>query len=222
MRFGLNMLVLLALAASPAFGQDPPPRNASNEYSLNLMVVGSKRYEFEGGAAARNDGGAGIGLTLARNLSNHFAVAAEASVSQFDYRASVVPGTGNAGARFDTEGTMEMFALRLYATWYLLSGPVAPFLTGGAGVNFLDPEFDANPPADACWVYPWYGQVCGARAPQTTLARLGYSAAAGVRFELPRNQGFVRVLAGGEWIDLSEASGTVGYFQLRADFGVRF
>lgn len=219
MRFGLAVFCLTAI---PTFAQDIAPRGGANEYSLNLMVVGSKRYAFEGGASARNDGGAGIGMSLARNLNDHFAVGADATLSQFDYRASVVPGAGNAGARFDTEGTMEMLALRLHATWYLLSGPVAPFVTGGAGVNFLDPEFEANAPADACWIYPWYGQVCGARAPTTTLTRPGYSAAAGVRFDLAQHRGFVRLLAGAEWIDLPEATGTVGYVQVRADFGVRF
>jgi len=40
-------------------------RAATNEWSLNLFVVGAKNYVFESGASARNDGGGGIGLTLA-------------------------------------------------------------------------------------------------------------------------------------------------------------
>ena len=72
MRLGVAVFLL---AAAPAFAQ---------EYSLNLMVVGPKRYAFEGGASARNDGGAGIGLSLVRNLNDHFAVGAEATLSQFE------------------------------------------------------------------------------------------------------------------------------------------
>ncbi|HEV3008487.1 MAG TPA: hypothetical protein VGX52_05580 [Burkholderiales bacterium] len=216
------VLAGLLVAAAPAFAQEIAPRGGSNEYSLNLLVVGSKRYAFEGGASARNDGGGGVGGSLVRNLNNYLAVGADLTFSQFDYRASVAPAAGNAGAGFDTDGNMETIALRLHATWYLLAGPVTPFLTAGVGATFLDPEFGSDPPANACWVYPWYGQVCGAGAPKTTLTRLGYGAGTGLRVDLPRNQGFIRVLVGAEWIDIPEALSTVGYVQLRADFGLRF
>lgn len=211
-----------ALVAQTAPAQDFTPRGATDEYSLNLLVVGSKRYAFEGGAAARNEGGAGIGASLARNLNNHLALGAEVTFSQFDYRASVAPGAGNAGAGYDVDGNMETIALRLQATWYLLSGRITPFLTGAVGVNFLDPEFAANAPANACWAYPWHGQVCSAAAPKTTLTRFAYGAAIGLRVDLPRKQGFIRALVGGEWIDFAEPSSTIGYAQLRADFGVTF
>ncbi len=212
------LTVLLALAAPHGLAQ----RGDTNEWSLSLLVVGSKNYEFEGGASARNDGGAGIGATLTRNLNDYFAVGADLTLGEFNYRARVVPGAGNAGAAFETSGSMEMGALRLHATWNLLARPVTPFLTAGAGVIFLDTNLEADPPANGCWIYPWHGQVCGATAPTTTLARLSYGAAAGLRFDLPQNQGFVRVMVGGEWIDIPEATSTVGWWQLRADFGIRF
>lgn len=212
----------LGLAALPGLGQDPAPRGRSNEYSVNLQAVGSKSYTFEGGAAARNDGGAGVSLSIARNLNDHFAIGAEAAWSAFNFRANVVPGAGNAAAGFESEGDTEMVAFRLHATWYLLSGPTTPFLTAGVGVTFFDPEFDNASPANACWIYPWYGQVCGAAPPENTLTRLGYTAGAGLRWDLPHDWGFLRVLAGGEWIHFSEASSPVGYVQLRADFGARF
>jgi hypothetical protein len=217
---------LLGLAALPAFAQDPAPRGRTNEYSVNLQAVGSKSYTFEGGATARNDGGAGVSLSIAHNLNNHFAIGAEAAWSAFNFRAGVTPGTGNAAASFESDGDTEMVAFRLHATWYLLSGPTTPFLTAGVGVTFFDPEFDRPPSADACWIYPWYGQVCGAAPPENTLTRLNYTAGAGLRWDLPREWaytgGFVRVLVGGEWIHFSEASSPVGYVQLRADFGARF
>ena len=42
-----------------AQAQDPAPRGRTNEFSMNLQVIGSKDYAFDGGATARNDGGAG-------------------------------------------------------------------------------------------------------------------------------------------------------------------
>jgi len=215
---GFVFASLIALGATQAMAQ----RGESNEWSLNLLVTGSGRYDFDGGAAARNDGGFGIGASLSRNLSNYLAVGADLTLGESDYRARIAPGTGNAGAAFDTSGRMETAALRLHATWYLLSGRVTPFLTGGAGVIFLDADIKSDPPANACWFYPWYGEVCGAAAPSTTLARLNYGAGLGVRVDLPERRGFIRAMLGGEWIELSEARGSVGYVQLRADFGLRF
>ena len=214
-------LALLAFVAMPAFGE-PAPRRGSNEYSLNLLVVGSKHYAFEGGATARNDGGAGIGLSIARNLNDYFAVGADATLSEFDSRGRVAAGTGNAGPGFDASGRMESAALRFHATYYLLARRLTPFVTAGLGVTFLDADLASDPPTNACWIYPWYGQVCSDKAPKTTLARLSYGAGAGLRLDLPGRQGFVRALVSGEGIEFAEARSPVGYVQLRADFGVRF
>ena len=98
---------------------------------------------------------------------------AEITLAEFNYRASIAPGAGNAGAGFDTPGDMESATLRVHATWNLLSGPVTPFVTAAVGVIFLDTNFRGDPPANACWVYPWYGQVCSDKAPRTTLTVKG-------------------------------------------------
>ena len=213
------MFFLFCVAATPAMAQ---LRADTNEWSLDLFVVGSKHYEFEGGASARNHGGGGIGLTLTRNLNDYLAVGVEATLSEFDYRAGVAPGAGNAAAGFQREGSMETAGLRFHATWNLLARAITPFLTAGAGVVFLDPNLESDPPANACWIYPWYGEVCGDKAPRSNLARFAYGVGAGVRYDLPRDLGFIRAFVGGEWIHFSEALSPVGYAQFRADFGLRF
>ena len=220
----MRRILFLALIAvsSGALGQHLP-RGGSDEWSLHLLaIVGSDTYAFDGGATARNDGGAGIGVSAARNLNNYFAIGLEATLAEFNYRASVAPGASNAGAGFEARGDMESLALRAHATWNLLSGPLTPFLSAAAGVIFLDPDFSGDPPANGCWVYPWHGQVCGDQAPHTTLTRFTYGAGAGLRYELAARQGFVRAYAGGEWIQLSESSSAVGYVVIRADFGLSF
>ena len=214
-----RLIWLLLVVAVPAWGQS---RGDTNEWSLNLFVVGTKHYSFESGASARNDGGAGIGISVARNLNNYLSVGIEGTLSEFNYRATVAPGAGNAGASFSSEGDMETAALRAHATWNLLARPLTPFLSASAGVIFLDTNLGAEPPANACWVYPWYGEVCGDKAPSNTLARFTYGIGAGLRYELPRQQGFLRAMVGAEWIDFREALSPVGYVQVRADFGLRF
>jgi hypothetical protein len=213
-------VLMLALAALPAFGQ--PIRGDSSEGGLQLFVVGSKNYSFEGGASARNDGGVGIGLFIARNLNDYFSIGLEGQVAQWDYRASVAPGAGNAGPGFDTTGSMETAAVRVNGTWNLLSRRWTPFLTAGAGAMFLDTNLDAAAPANACWIYPFYGQVCGAEVPRGTLTRFTYTAGLGLRADLVGKQGFIRAYFGGEWIAFSEATSTVGYVQARLDFGLQF
>ena len=68
-----KLLWLLALAA-PRWRS----RAGTDEWSLNLFVTGPRDYAFEGGAAARNDGGAGVGLTVTHNLNDYFAVGLKA------------------------------------------------------------------------------------------------------------------------------------------------
>jgi hypothetical protein len=212
-------ICLLLAFAGQSYAQS---RADTNEWSLNLFVVGTKHYAFEGGASARNDGGAGIGLTVARNLNNYFAIGVDASLSEFKYRATVAPGPGNGAASFATDGEMETAALRAHATWNLLARPVTPFLTANAGFIILDTNLGRDAPANACWIYPWYGEVCSDKAPKNNLTRFTYGLGAGLRFDLPRDQGFIRALVGGEWIVFSEALSAVGYVQFRADFGLRF
>jgi hypothetical protein len=217
------LLVLLALASAPAFSQAPPPRDNTNDISVHLLILGTGHYRFENGVDMRNDGGGGIGASVARNLNNHIAVGADLTFSAFGTRSHVTPGTDNPHGAFDVDGDVEMAAIRLHATWYLLSGPVTPFITGGVGANYVNPTFDSHPPVnDRCWNYPMYGEVCRDTSPTRPLLRLGYGAGAGVRVDLPRRQGFLRLMASGEWIEFSEATSTVGYVQVRADFGIAF
>jgi hypothetical protein len=218
----MKFLFLALMAFSTAAAAQAQTRGGSNEWSMHLLAIVGSTDEFEGGAAARNDGGLGVGFSVARNLNNHFAVGVEGTFAQVQYRATVAPGAGNAGAGFESRGTMETAALRAHATWNLLSGPVTPFLTAGAGVIFLDTDLMTDPPANACWFYPWHGQVCSDKAPQGALARLTYSAGTGLRIDLREKQGFVRAYVGGEWIEFSEALSPVATVQFRADFGLRF
>ena len=222
MRHLLMRLFLAMLLATAAGGALAGPRGDTSEWSLNLFVVGSNHYAFEGGASARSDTGAGFGFSVARNLNDYFAVGVEGSLATFSYRASIAPGSGNGGAGYETRGDMESATLRVHATWNLLARPLTPFVTAAAGVIFLEPDFGAQPPADACWAYPWYGEVCGARAPTSTLARFSYGAGAGLRFDFPGERGFIRAFVGGEWIEMPEAPSTLGYVTVRADFGLRF
>lgn len=219
--FFLLSLLLCAAFSSHGYSQQHP-RSGQREWSLQPHILGSRDYLFAGGAAARLDGGLGIGIGMAKNLNDYFAVGVDLSLSALDYRATVVPGSGNAGASFDSSGLLERATLRFSGTWYLLSSRTTPFLTGGLGATYLDPDLEAAPPASACWNYPWWGQFCGPQAPQHGLTRFSYALGAGLRHDLPRERGFWRALVSGEWIDWPGPPERLGNIEFRVDFGLKY
>ena len=211
---------LLLLVSIQAFPQGFS-RAGVREYSLQPHLLGSRSYDFEGGAKAQLDTGLGIGLGFAQHLNDYLAFGVDLTLASIDYRATVVPGAGNAGAAFDTGDVMERGTLRLHATWHLFAGRSTPFLTASVGVTHLDPDIEA-PPAGGCWIYPFWGQFCGVEPPTHGMTRLSYGAGAGWRFDLDGNRGFVRLLASAERIDWPAPPGALDNVELRADFGARF
>ena len=215
------VFALLALLAGSAFSQTPFSRAGLREYSLQPFLLGSRTYDFEGGAKAQLDTGLGIGLGVAHHWNDHLAFGYDIAIASVDYRATVVPGAGNAGPAFDTSDVMERATLRVNATWHLLAGPSTPFVTANVGVTHLDPDIQA-PPAGGCWIYPWWGQFCGAEPPTHGMTRLSYGGGAGWRFDLDRNRGSVRLLVSGEAIDWPGPPGPLRNVEFRADFAARF
>ena len=215
------VLVLIAFFAGNASCQTFS-RAGLREYSLQPQLFGSRSYAFPEGAAARVDGGVGIGLGFARHLNDYLAFGVDFAMGTLDYRATVTPGAGNSGAAFDSSGVMERASLRLHGTWHLFSGRSTPFLTAGIGATHLDPDLESAPPSAGCWNYPWWGRFCGAQPPTHGMTRLSAAAGAGWRFDLERERGFVRLLAGAEWIDWPGPPSTLRNVEFRADFGARF
>jgi hypothetical protein len=209
--------VVLTLVSVHSFAE---PRGGRDEWDLGFFATGSRHYAFEGGASARNHGGIGYGMTWSHNLNNHFRVGIEGTLSEFNYRATVAPGAGNSAAAFERDGSMTTAGLRARATWNLLAQPVTPFLTATAGLTFIETDLGANPPANACWVYPWYGEVCSDKTPNNPFYRFTYGIGSGLLLEWPT--GFFRATLGAEWIDFKEALSPVGYVTVRADVGLRF
>jgi hypothetical protein len=216
----LGSLLFLFLAGN-ALGQTHFSRAGLREYSLQPHLFGSRSYEFEGGARARVDGGYGIGLGFAHHFSDHLALGVDFTLAAVDYRATVVPGAGNAGAAFDQSATLERGTVRVNATWHLLASRSTPFVTANLGAVYLDPGV-LEPPAVACWSYPWWGAFCGAQSPSHGMTRLTYGAGAGWRWDLAGNRGFVRLLASAERIDWPGPPGSLDNVEVRADFGAPF
>ena len=220
MKFVFSLLLFAVAVQSEA---QTFSRAGMREYSLQPFVLGTKSYDFGVGASARTDSGIGIGLGFTQHLNDYLAVGVEFTLSEMEYRARVAPGAGNAAAAFDAEDVLERGTVKLHATWHFLRGPLTPFVTGAAGVTYMDPGADIVPPGPGCWVYPWWGQFCGERPPSHNFTRFTYGAGAGMRWDMGGNRGFLRLLASSEWIDWpDQPPGTLRTYELRADFGARF
>ena len=85
-------LLILALSACEALGQTGFSRTGLREYSLQPHLLGSRTYDFEGGASARLDSGLGIGLGYAQHLNDYLAFGIDIAIASIDYRATVTPG----------------------------------------------------------------------------------------------------------------------------------
>ena len=214
------LAALLCVMALPAAAQ-PFSRAGLREYSLQPHILGSRSYDFDGGAKAQLDTGLGIGLGIAQHWNDYLAFGFDLAVASVDYRATVVPGAGNAGSAFDSSDVMERATLRLNATWHLFARRATPFLTANVGVTHLDPDIQA-PAAAGCWIYPFWGQFCSAEPPRHGMTRLSYGAGVGWRVDLDRNRGSVRLLVSGESLDWPGQPGSLRNVELRADFGARF
>ncbi|MGQ0547824.1 MAG: hypothetical protein ACT4P3_21260 [Betaproteobacteria bacterium] len=217
------MRIFLTVLLFPAFVVEAQPysRAGLREYSLQPHVLGSRSYDFEGGSQAQLDTGLGIALGVAHHVNDYLAFGYDVALATVDYRATVTPGAGNAGAAFHSSDVMDRATLRLNATWHLLARRSTPFLTANVGVTHLDPDV-GPPPAAGCWIYPFWGQFCGAEPPTHGMTRLSAGAGAGWRFDLERNRGSVRLLVSGESIDWPGPPGALRNVELRADFGARF
>jgi opacity protein-like surface antigen len=221
MKVFVVFLLTTVIFSSTAFAE-PSGRAGRWEWSLQPFAIGSKTYDFEAGASARVDSGFGLGLGYAHNVNDYLALGVEGALATADYRAGVAPGAGNPNPAFTTTGILDLATVRLTATWNLLASRFTPFVTANAGATYLQPDLLTDPPAAGCWSYPWWGEVCGADAPTHGMTRFSWGAGAGLRLDLPREQGFLRALVSGETIDLPGPPGRARYVQFRADFGLKF
>jgi len=217
----LKHLALLALlvGSGPALAQSSS-RAGTYEFYLSPIFTDSKSFSFEGGTTARTDSGYGFGLGFARNFTSHLNAGVDLAWSEIYYRTTLQPAYGSGAASINSSGLIDTGTIRFHGTWNLLSAPLTPLVTAGAGWTHVYTDIPVGPPQNSCWYYPWWGPVCTSYIPTQNTTKFSWNVGAGVRWDI--GPYLVRGIVNSQYADSGGAQGSANFTQWRLDFGWRF
>jgi opacity protein-like surface antigen len=182
----------------------PGGRAGSWDFFMPLTYNPSTSWNGEGGSGVDLNATWGFGFGFGYNISDHFQMNGLFSWSARNYNATIVNATTGEATRFGN--TLYSSTFSLNGVFYLLEGDITPFVSGGAGITYLDTNIPTGLGGTACWWDPWYGYVCSSSYPTKTESDVSYNVGIGVRFDLNR-QFSLQPSYNKTWIDISRASG---------------
>jgi len=128
----------------------------------------------------------------------------------------------NAGQdEIGISGVMDTFNMAFNLDYYLTTGKVAPFITGGLGWGNVDSNIASGPPNTFCWWDPWWGYICGSDVPTYNEDSWFYSVGAGLRIDVGRNT-FLRGSYLERWVDIDSADGSPSFATFLFEFGFTY
>ncbi len=216
----IGAIVFVAVLAAAADAQQfttsrPGGRAGTWDFYLPLSFTDSKTFNGEGGSSLDVNGDWGFGFGFGYNFTDRFQLNGLFNWSSRSYDAKVVRPDGTTD-RYSN--WMETSTLSLNGVFYFLQGDIAPFVSGGVGITYVDTNIQNGPASGTCWWDPWWGYVCSSFVPTKTENAVSYSAGMGVRFDLNR-QFSLQPSYNKAWIDISKASGGMPDFDVwRLDF----
>jgi len=219
------MVVALVIAALGVFMPEPADaqsfttvrpggRGGSWEFFLPLIYTESATINGQNGSSVDLNADWGMGFGFGYNFNENFQINGLFNWSSRSYDALVVNSDGTT-RRYSNY--MDSSTLSLNGVYYILSGNVTPFVSGGVGITYVDTNIQNGAGSTSCWYDPWWGYVCSSYVPTKTENDISYNAGIGVRFDVNRQFG----LQGGyykTWIDFSKASSTSDFDLWRLDF----
>ncbi|HEX9191360.1 MAG TPA: outer membrane protein assembly factor BamD [Candidatus Deferrimicrobiaceae bacterium] len=210
----------------PLGADDPGPsyrgRKGRYEVTLQSRYVASKDIDGNGGSKLELDPAPGFGLGFGYNFTNHVALHLDGSWARSDYQATIATTDtdGNPTGPTTAGGTLDTATVALNVSYYILDGPLTPFLLGGIGWTFADSNIPSGPPQGVCWYDPWYGYVCTSYQNTYTKSYFSYNLGLGARWDVISGF-FLRGSVVWQWIDLGQA-GTTDFMGGRLDLGYMF
>jgi opacity protein-like surface antigen len=205
------------LASASAFAQQSRARQY--EFYMSPIFTDSKSMSFDGGTSARTDQGYGFGVGFAYNFTPNLNAGVELAWSEVYYRTTL-QSVGGGLSPINSSGVIDTGTLRFSGTWNILSTPVTPFLTGGAGWTHVYTDIPVGPPQNSCWYYPWWGPVCTSYVPTQNTTKFSYNYGAGLRWDI--GPYLVRGLVNQQYADSGGAQGSGTWTQWRLDFGMKW
>jgi hypothetical protein len=218
--FLIVAIVCVAVIATDADAQSytvsrPGGRAGTWEFFMPLTYNPPWTINGQGGSKVDLDATWGFGFGFGYNLSDHFQLNGLFSWSARNYNATLVEDPSGTPRKYGSTEYSSTFSLN--GIFYLLSGDISPFVSGGAGITYIDTSiptgFGGTP---TCWWDPWYGYVCSDGYPTKTETDMVYSLGLGVRFDLNR-QFSLQPSYNKAWIDMG-SRGTPDFDVWRLDF----
>lgn len=210
--------ILVALAGLLSAQAAAQSRGEGWEAGAQLIYQDGQDIGFNGGTSVSLDDDFGVAVAIAYRFNDKLEVEFGIDWSKIDYDVSVVsasvPGLG-----FTSRGDLEALTPYATANFNFMQGPLTPYVSAGIGWSFIDTNIPDAPPRNVCWWDPWFGPVCGTFQSTRTLDEFVYQVGAGLRWDV--SPGYtVRLGYEKRWVDLSEATSTPDFDQLK--LGVTF
>jgi opacity protein-like surface antigen len=217
MRIRYLTVLTLLLCSGAAVAERQPGWDFGGE----LIYQFSKNVTFEGGSKASLDDDLGVALSFAYRFSPRLELLIGLDWNSIEYNVDVAPGDAAAGRGFSAHGDLEAWTPRVGMNFNFLEGPLTPYVTGAIGWSFIDTNIPDAPPQTACWWDPWFGYYCGTFQSTRSIDELAYDIGAGVRWDLSST---ITLKLGYEkhWLDVSAATSTPGFDQLKLGFAGRY
>jgi outer membrane assembly lipoprotein YfiO len=199
-----------------------PYRGRKRRYEITLqpLYVASKTISVDGGSQLELDQGFGLGAGFGYNFTDQFALDLDGSWTRSDYQAKIATSTGGTAGYTTASGTLDVGTLALNLNYYVLKGPLTPFVMAGIGWTLVDSNIPSGPPQGVCWWDPWWGYVCTSYQNTYRKDYFSYNLGLGGRWDLTSNF-FLRGSVGWQWINLGKA-GTTDFMGGRLDLGYLF
>jgi hypothetical protein len=191
----------------------PGGRGGTWEFIMPLTYLPPWTMDGQQGSKVDLDATWGFGFGFGYNLSDHFQMNGLFSWSARNYDATLV-NTDGTTRRFGSTEYSSTFSLN--AIYYLLPGNISPFVSGGAGITYVDTSIPTGVGTTTCWWDPWYGYVCNEGYPTKTETDIVYNVGLGVRFDLNRSFS-LQPSYNKAWIDMG-SRGTPDFDVWRLDF----
>jgi opacity protein-like surface antigen len=220
--FFVVAIVCIAVSSTDADAQSfatvrPGGRAGTWDFFMPLTYNPPETWNGQGGSKLDLDATWGFGFGFGYNFSDHFQLNGLFSWTARNYTATIVPATGTPPPNNKYSNTEYSSTFGLNGIYYLLSGNISPFVSGGVGWTYIDTSIPNGPSSGTCWWDPWYGYVCSSYYPTKTQSDWSYNFGVGVRFDLNR-QFSLAPSYNRAWIDVESSSGTPYVDIWRLDF----
>lgn len=181
-RWAFAALCLMFFSVPCAYAQKTE-RDGVWDAGFHLQHTSSVSLDGTSGSSLTVDGAVGYGFSGSYNFSNHWALGLDTSWLSPHYRATFVPDGATAPDTIETN--MDIVRIHAKGIYYFRDADLTPFVQIGVGWSQIDSNIINGPPVTGCWWDPWWGYVCRNYYTTYTETRPSYSAAVGVRWDMP-------------------------------------